>query len=101
MRIFLLFFLFFYIYFFSFCYIFEFILDNFEKKEFFYLLDMFPYTSGFGLHLGHARTYISSDIYHRFLQLNNYVVFRPIGWDTFGLPAEQFSKKYGEDPHEF
>jgi len=67
-------------------------------KEKVYILDMFPYPSGSGLHVGHPLGYTATDIYSRFKRLNNYNVLHPIGWDAFGLPAEQYAIKTGTHP---
>ncbi|MBG0730639.1 leucine--tRNA ligase [Mycoplasma sp. 'Moose RK'] len=70
-----------------------------EKK--FYVLDMFPYPSAAGLHLGHPIGYTASDIVARFKRLNGFDVLHPMGWDAFGLPAEQYAIKTGNHPGEF
>lgn len=67
-------------------------------KEKFYILDMFPYPSGSGLHVGHPIGYTATDIYSRFKRLNNFNVLHPIGWDAFGLPAEQYAIRTGTHP---
>ena len=68
------------------------------KKEKLYILDMFPYPSGSGLHVGHPLGYTATDIYSRFKRLQGYNVLHPIGWDAFGLPAEQYAIKTGTHP---
>ena len=67
-----------------------------DKKA--YILDMFPYPSGEGLHVGHPKGYIATDIYSRFKRMNGYDVLHPMGWDAFGLPAEQFAIKHKIQP---
>ena len=67
-------------------------------KEKLYILDMFPYPSGSGLHVGHPLGYTATDIYSRFKRLQGYNVLHPIGWDAFGLPAEQYAIKTGTHP---
>ncbi|MDR0825843.1 MAG: leucine--tRNA ligase [Mycoplasmataceae bacterium] len=66
-----------------------------------YILDMFPYPSGLGLHVGHPKGYTATDIVTRFKKLNGFDVLHPIGWDAFGLPAEQFALKNKKHPDEF
>lgn len=68
------------------------------EKEKFYVLDMFPYPSGAGLHVGHPLGYIASDIYARFKRAEGYDVLHPMGYDSFGLPAEQYAIQTGQHP---
>ena len=67
-------------------------------KPKFYGLDMFPYPSGAGLHVGHPLGYIASDIYARYKRLNGFEVLHPMGYDSFGLPAEQYAIQTGQHP---
>lgn len=71
--------------------------DNSEKEKF-YVLDMFPYPSGAGLHVGHPLGYIASDIYSRYKRLQGFNVLHPMGYDAFGLPAEQYAIQTGQHP---
>ena len=69
-----------------------------EGKEKFYILNMFPYPSGAGLHVGHPLGYIASDIFARYKRLNGYNVLNPMGYDAYGLPAEQYAIQTGQHP---
>jgi leucyl-tRNA synthetase len=71
--------------------------DNSNKPKF-YVLDMFPYPSGAGLHVGHPLGYIASDIYARYKRHNGFNVLHPMGYDSFGLPAEQYAIQTGQHP---
>ena len=69
-----------------------------ERREKFYVLNMFPYPSGAGLHVGHPLGYIASDIYARFKRQQGFNVLNPMGYDAYGLPAEQYAIKTGQHP---
>ena len=69
-----------------------------DKKKKFYVLNMFPYPSGAGLHVGHPLGYIASDIYARYKRLKGYNVLNPMGYDAYGLPAEQYAIQTGQHP---
>ena len=68
------------------------------KKPKYYCLDMFPYPSGNGLHVGHWRGYVISDVWSRYKMMQGYYLIHPMGWDAFGLPAENYAIKTGQHP---
>ncbi len=68
------------------------------KKPKYYCLDMFPYPSGHGLHVGHWRGYVISDVWSRYKMMQGYYLIHPMGWDAFGLPAENYAIKTGQHP---
>ena len=72
--------------------------ENGGSKPKFYVLDMFPYPSGAGLHVGHPLGYIASDIYSRYKRLRGFNVLHPMGYDAYGLPAEQYAIQTGQHP---
>ena len=74
--------------------------SNVSDKPKYYVLDMFPYPSGAGLHVGHPLGYIASDIYSRYKRLKGFNVLHPMGFDSFGLPAEQYALETGQHPAE-
>ena len=69
-----------------------------NEKPKYYVLDMFPYPSGAGLHVGHPLGYIASDIYSRYKRLCGFNVLHPMGYDAYGLPAEQYAIQTGQHP---
>ena len=69
-----------------------------SKREKYYCLDMFPYPSGNGLHVGHWRGYVISDVWSRYKLQQGYYIIHPMGWDAFGLPAENYAIKMGVHP---
>lgn len=72
-----------------------------SKKPKSYILDMFPYPSGSGLHVGHPKGYCATDVISRVKRMNGFNVLHPIGWDAFGLPAEQYALNTGNNPETF
>ena len=72
--------------------------ENDLSKPKYYVLDMFPYPSGAGLHVGHPLGYIASDIVARFKRHSGFNVLHPMGYDSFGLPAEQYAIQTGQHP---
>ena len=72
--------------------------ENGNPKKKYYCLDMFPYPSGNGLHVGHWRGYVISDVWSRYKMLQGYYLIHPMGWDAFGLPAENYAIKMGTHP---
>ncbi|MDD4938324.1 MAG: class I tRNA ligase family protein [Candidatus Shapirobacteria bacterium] len=74
--------------------------DDSSGRPKYYVLDMYPYPSGSGLHVGHVEGYTATDIISRYKRMSGFEVMHPMGWDSFGLPTENFAIKTGRDPHE-
>src|SRR3990167_11105091 len=73
--------------------------DSHAKPKY-YILDMFPYPSGAGLHVGHPKGYIAEDIHARYMRMKGHEVLYTMGWDAFGLPTENYAIKVGKSPQE-
>ena len=70
------------------------------REKLFYTLVMFPYPSGYGLHVGHASNFVINDVLARYKRLRGYTVFNPFGFDSFGLPTENYAMKLGKPAYE-